>query len=140
MAIATLPMLGGKVYAIWSPIMAQAALRNRNMTFEVFLIEFTQYIFGLTDESKHALREGGAVAEILRQTPSSMAGQNLYRMNLRALVYVAERINAIGEDGLAIENVYLWLRDMMTMATAEALYGRRENPLAKDASLMDTFW
>lgn len=144
MAIATLPMLNGKVYAIWSPSLVQAAMRNKNMTFDVFGIEFAQRVMGITDEAAAIIKGPGGVEESL--APETMAaikvamtGQNLYRMNVSALTFIATRLNTFGPT-VDVPNLYRWLRELMTMATAEALYGPSNNPLREDPSLIDALW
>lgn len=147
--IATLPMLNGKVYVIWSPVLAQAALRNPDMTFDVFALEFAQRVFGASDDAVARLRgernDGGVAAgdhmrRILHPLKAALAGQHLFRMNVKALNYVAERLNAIDPaGGLEVENLYDWLRQLMTMATAEALYGA-QNPARKEPGILDAEW
>ncbi len=144
MAIATLPMLGGKVYVAWSPSVVQSALRSKHMTFDVFSLEFAQRVFGLSDDTMKILWGNGkieetVVPEIMHSIKAAMMNQHLFRMNVRALTYVAERINAIDERGLDIDDLYPWLRHLMGMATAEALYGH-ENPTRKDPSILDSTW
>jgi hypothetical protein len=142
--IATLPVLSGKIYSIWSPALIQSALRNRNLTFDVFGIEFAQRVFDLDDDAMKIIRGPGSVEEsssheVMMAIKPAMNGQNLYRMNVRALSYVAGRLDATAADGLRVDNLYLWLRGLMTMATAEALYGSH-NPLRNDESLIEALW
>ena len=70
----------------------------------------------------------------------AMTGEHIHRMNANALNYIAKDINGI-KKGSKMEhgNVWLWLRDVVTMATSEALYGP-ENPLRKDPSLLEDLW
>ncbi|KXJ87529.1 cytochrome P450, partial [Microdochium bolleyi] len=69
----------------------------------------------------------------------AMMGQNLFRMNVRALDHVADKLNELGSGTLRVENVYDWLRELMTMATAEGLYGH-QNPLRDQPELAHHLW
>ncbi|WZH50219.1 cytochrome P450 [Fusarium acuminatum] len=137
-------MLNGKIYAIWSPSLVQSALRNKDLTFDVFGIEFAENVFGLNKETMSIIQGTGSIGESLVSKMMSaikpaMTGQNLYRMNTRALEYIGSCINSIGREGLDVPNVYQWLRELMTQATAEAIYGV-ENPFMKDPALVDALW
>lgn len=56
MPICTLPMLNGKVYAITDPVLAQAAFRSKDMSFDPFVIAFTQKMTGLSDEAMEPIK------------------------------------------------------------------------------------
>ncbi len=140
--IATLPMLNGKMYAIWSPALIQAALRSKTLRFDPFIVEFTQPFLGLSDE---AFRPGLGPRERESLLPARMTGlhqamqpEHLHRMNAAALNYIAESLNAV-DAPIQIPNLYLWLRDLMTFATTEALYGS-ENPLRGRKDLVEDLW
>uniref|UniRef100_A0A0B7KRF5 Prostacyclin synthase n=1 Tax=Bionectria ochroleuca TaxID=29856 RepID=A0A0B7KRF5_BIOOC len=144
MAIATLPILNGKIYAIWSPSLVQSALRNKDLTFDIFGIEFAENVFGLNKETMSIIRGTGSIEESLVSKMMSaikptMTGQNLHRMNAEALKYIGSCINNIGGEGLNVPNAYRWLRELMTLATAEAIYGV-ENPFMKDPTLLNALW
>ncbi|KAL9564974.1 hypothetical protein ACKAV7_010888 [Fusarium commune] len=126
MVIATLPMLNGKIYAIWSPSLVQSALRNKNLTFDVFGIEFAENVFGLNKETMSIIRGTGSIEESLVS-------------KMMALEYIGSCINSIGREGLNVPNVYRWLRELMTHATAEAIYGVG-NLFKKDLALVDVLW
>lgn len=63
--IATLPILNGKIYAIWSPSLVQSALRNKGLTFDIFGIEFAENVFGLNKETMSIIRGTGSIEESL---------------------------------------------------------------------------
>lgn len=75
----------------------------------------------------------------MHRIKAAMQGDNLFNMNAKALGYIAGKLNEIDNDGERVGNLYTWLRDFMTMATAEGIYGR-ENPLKKDPGLVDALW
>ena len=71
----------------------------------------------------------------------AMMSDSVYRMNATALRSVASVLNAVpaGAQGLHVPDLYTWLQRLMTMATAEGLYGRA-NPLRKKPELLHNIW
>jgi hypothetical protein len=144
-ASATLPMLNGKVYVIWDAKMIQSAMRHKDLTFDILSLEFAQRVFGISDLGMEKFWgpdhdvETSIVPQVMHAIKGAMQGQSLYRMNVKALKYIAVRLNSIGEEGWKMPNLYLGLRDFMTMATSEGLYGS-DNPVRKDPSLIDAIW
>ncbi|KAJ1323902.1 cholesterol 7alpha-monooxygenase [Microdochium nivale] len=144
----TLPMLNGNSYALWSPHLIQQAMRHKNLTFDELGFGFAQRVFGPTQEAIDLLRgdpttdsgdENSPSAKSMAATKPAMMGQNLFRMNLRALNHVADKLNELGGEALEVDNVYMWLRDLMTMATAEGLYGQ-QNPFRDQPGLTHHLW
>jgi cytochrome P450 len=140
MAIATLPMLNGKVYAVWSPSLIQASLRSKEMSFDFFSIQFAARMLGIDKTSEKLIQtELNTGESFLHAAMSAMAnalrGEALQKMNGVALDYIAEYLNdipAAGKGkGLNISNVWQWSRDFITTATMEALYGEH-NPFRGD--------
>ncbi|KAL2877214.1 hypothetical protein SGCOL_007610 [Colletotrichum sp. CLE4] len=141
MGIATLPILNGKVYGIWDPILIQAVYRNRNLSFEPFAVEFAQRELGFNNETLKIIEGGNLLPEFFEGIHVGMAADNLHRMNATALSYVSDALDDLcnGSEVYETANFWLWMRDLMTMATTEALFGPG-NPLRKDASLMKDTW
>ena len=145
----TLPILSGKAYILYDIPLVQSALRHKNLTFDLLSLEFAQRVFGLSDLAMEKLWgpdheiESSVAPLTMQRIKAAMQGQNLLRMNVKALGYVAGVLNGIGkegeEGGLRVGNLYLWLRDFMTMATAEGIYGG-DNPVREDPSLIDALW
>tara|TARA_R110002060_G_scaffold42085_2_gene53590 strand:+ start:3386 stop:3718 length:333 start_codon:yes stop_codon:yes gene_type:complete len=65
-------------------------------------------------------------------------GTGLSELNQGVLEKVAASLNIINEDGETF-GLYRWVRDVLTLATADALYGP-ESPLNTDHSLIDCLW
>ena len=65
-------------------------------------------------------------------------GASLLDMNSRVLSTMAEYLDKIGTEGQTI-NLYRWTRDVLTIATAGALYGSK-NPVSDDNKLIDSLW
>ncbi|GKT50810.1 25-hydroxycholesterol 7-alpha-hydroxylase [Colletotrichum spaethianum] len=141
MAAATLPILNGKVYGIWDPVLIQSVYRNRDLSFEPFAVEFAQRELGFNNATLKIIQESTLVPEFFDGIHKSMTADNLHRMNANALAYVSNALDNVCKGSAAFEatNFFVWVRDLMTMATAEALYGPN-NPLRKDASLMEDTW
>lgn len=136
--VATLPMMNGKIYVITSPAFIQSAYRNKNLSFEPFMVEFSQRMLAISDETMGFIRKQDFLPEVTKQVHSSMLRDHVHRMNVNALDDLAQCMNAAGTT-LELDSLYLWLRDILTMATCHALFGSR-NPLRAEPSLQDAVW
>lgn len=142
MAIATLPILNGKLYGVWDPVLIQSVYRNRNLSFAPFAVEFAQRELGFNNETLKLLQnDTSLIPEFFEGIHVAMTAKYLHRMNANALSYISDSLNGLCKGGEPYEctNFFIWVRDLMTMATAEALYGPG-NPFRKDASLMRDTW
>jgi hypothetical protein len=94
----------------------------------------------LSDGIQEKLKNTNLVPEFFAAIHPAMTGDHIHRMNANALNCISKDINKIGGHGdLEHANLWIWLRDLVTMATAEALYGS-ENPLRQEPSLLDDLW
>ena len=140
MPIASLPILNGKMYAVWDANLIQAIYRNKNFSFEPFIIEFARREIGYDDAADKIVRETDLVPDFIRTSHDGMNTHHLHQMNVNALRYVGDRLFAIRSDeDLVVPNLYLFTRDLMTMATCEVLYGK-ENPAKKSPTFLDDVW
>ncbi|KAF4983952.1 hypothetical protein FZEAL_744 [Fusarium zealandicum] len=139
--LATLPILGGKLYIILDPAIIQSAYRNKRLSFEPFAVEFAQRELLLSDKAFKIVKETSLVPEFFASIHPAMTGANLHLMTANALNYVSGQLGLIGDGGKALDipNLYLWVRDLMTLATTEALYGP-ENPIRENPSLIKDLW
>lgn len=142
--IATLPILGGKTYAIWDPALIQSALRQKTLSFEPFAVDFVQTMLGMSDKSYVAFRDTperpSLVPEFFEALHLTVRGEPLHRMNANALNYISDRLDSLsGEKTTDVNNFYIWLRELMTLATTTALLGK-DNPLLHDGDLVDHLW
>lgn len=141
--IATLQMLWGKLYAVWDPQLVQAALRSRVASQEPFVVEFAQKSFGLSAETFAKVTSNpDLVPAFTDAIHNSMNSRNVNEMNTHSLEYISQTLDNIkaGEDGgLEVPNLYLWVRDIITLATGRSLLGK-ENPFEKDSSLIECLW
>jgi hypothetical protein len=137
-------MLTSKLYVINSASLAQSAFRHKNLSFDPFTLEFAQRMLAISNESMVPIRFPGDdktpsfLAEFVKELHGAMAEKHLGKMNASALQRVANTVNEIGTT-FETESLYLWLRNMMTVATSDALFGSR-NPLRRDQSLVDAIW
>jgi hypothetical protein len=141
-------MLNGKMYVIWKLSLIQAGLCSNYLSFKPFVLEFAQPFMGMSDEQFARVNgtpdEQPFVRKFVIAIQGAMGREHVHPMNAAALnYYVADELNAIGgshgREALEVPNLYFWLRRLMSIATAEALYGP-ENPLCKNENLVDDFW
>ncbi|KAH6884112.1 cytochrome P450 [Thelonectria olida] len=155
--IATLPMLNGKIYAIFDPHLVQAVLRNKIASFEPFVTDFAQKTFGLTAETFAKITSNSKIVpEFTDAIHASFQTEMLHKMNVHFLSQISARLGAIStgtvtvdannggkevivKNGLQVDNLYLWCRDVMSLATTRALYGNSD-PYNADPSLVEMAW
>ncbi|KAF7546913.1 hypothetical protein G7Z17_g8090 [Cylindrodendrum hubeiense] len=140
--IVTLPMLTGKMYAVWDPALIAAGLRNKSLSMKPHTLAFAKVLSQLRDETDTIIRgpenDAPIIEHMVRHViPSSLAGSGLQHLNEVALEQLALRFSSISSE--SIPNVWLWLRNLMTLPTTKALYGD-EDPFFKDPSLQDILW
>lgn len=138
-------ILNDKAYVTWSPSIIQTCMRHKNMSIADMGIGFANHVFGMprpeedpnnqtagTDEPV-ALAHGNPLDPFLN-------GKPLFAMNVVALTTVADAMNAIPANApLEIPNLYRWLRNHITLATTNGLFGGR-NPFRRDLSLVDNLF
>ncbi|KAF4966884.1 hypothetical protein FSARC_5497 [Fusarium sarcochroum] len=139
--IATLPILGGKLYVVFDPAIIQSIYRKKALSFEPFASEFAQRELLIGNETAQKLKTTSLVPDFFSAIHPAMTGDHLHRMNANALNYVSKELATIGdaESSLKSSNLWLWLRDLITLATSEALYGP-ENPIRQNTSLIEDLW
>ena len=129
--IMTIPMANKRMYAINSPQLVQAAMRSKALSFEPFIIEFSQNFLGFTAAEFAVVPR--LLPDFIRALHGAMLGEHLHAMNAKALGHLGGILNAIGggdgDGALEMDNLWKWLQTTVTLATSEALYGHR-NPLA----------
>ena len=139
MAIATLPILGGKIYAIWDIALIRSGLKTKTMSFDDIMISHAQGLLGLNDKSLSISRDG-MLADLMHVTKPILAGEPLVRINVTVLNHAALVFNEISTgETYEIPDLYDWVQTTATLATTEALYGEA-NPFSRDSSLLDDVW
>ena len=137
--IASLQMLWGKMYTIWDPYLAQSALRAKTASFEPFESDFSQKTIGLSKAAAAKTTQPGVLPGLNEVIHVSLRPSSVHAMNVQALTFISRTLDHIGREGIEAPNLYLWLRDLITMATTRALYGK-ENPFEKDPKLSQLHW
>lgn len=132
-------MLNGKVYVVSDPDLTLAALRNRSLSFDPFLSDIIQGMTKATPETMSIYNDTAFFGAWIKIIYGGMAGQSLLHLNLSALGNIADRMNAIDGREVQVEDLYLWNRELLTLASTDSLYGSR-NPLKADKSLIDAYW
>jgi len=134
--ICTLPMVGGKIYQINSPALISSAMRNKDLSFAAHAKKWAVGAIGLTERQFQLIMS--QYDELNHTIHSSLTGKDLYQMNTMALRDVADTLNAIRpESELHVPDVFLWLRDLMSLATMKALFGEK-NPMT--SKTVENLW
>jgi hypothetical protein len=140
--IATLQMLTGKMYAIWEPTLIAAALRNKNLSFKPQVMAYTKNLTNISEESNRILRgpknDFPSYEPMMGHViPQSLAGASLRRINDLALELLARELSGLEEKEM--DDLWMWIRTIMTTLTAKALYGK-EDPFTKNPEMEDLLW
>lgn len=121
-------MLHGKMYVINSPDLVHAAMKNLDISFEPFLLEFSVGLLGLSGKIIRIIEQRHVMDALMGVIHSTLMGESLSKMNLQALTVVAETLNAVQKDSpILISDTYIWMWEFMGVATMIALLGRK-NP------------
>ncbi|KAK0635126.1 cytochrome P450 [Bombardia bombarda] len=144
--IATLPMADKRMYMLTSPALIQAAMRSRSLSFEPFMNEFAQKMVALTDAEWAPVP--ALTPQFIKTIHASLTGDHLAKMNLVALNnHVAFFLNKVIPPTsfsacLEIPDLYAHLKTLVTLATADGLYGPdpATNPFRARPSLIDDLW
>ncbi|UZP37012.1 hypothetical protein NXS19_004828 [Fusarium pseudograminearum] len=130
--IVTLPMLNGKLYVINSPDLIQAALRNNDISFTPFILESSKAMWGLSDNAMASISDLANLKGGMQIIHSTLGGESLHKLNISSLSKFMTYLNRVKAGGtLGIADTYTWLRDMLTDASATAVYGPK-NPITVD--------
>ena len=137
-------MINSKLYVITEPALVQSAFRNKSLSFEPFMVEFSQRMLGVSDKTMGPIKNIPAdekapsfLREFVREIHTAMMGEHLNKMNASALNQVASTLNSL--DVIKPESLYLWLRQMLTLATCNALLGNH-SPFIDNPGLVDELW
>jgi hypothetical protein len=144
MSAVTLPVLNQKNYFIFSPYLAQQAMRSRNLDFDLVGLAFARSVASISDQAMAERVKKGPntyTTDTVAAIKSSLTGTGLHGMNTAMLTHVASQLNAVGfnDDGICVQKMWLWMRDLMTMATVEAFYGHA-NPFRTDPAGLKALW
>ncbi|KAI1293908.1 cytochrome P450 [Xylaria venustula] len=137
--IYTMPLLNKKVYVINSAVLVNAAFSNRNMSFGPFIIDFVKQMEELSQKARIAYTEGGMHGQLMQIFSIYLSGQHMRSMNAVQLNHMSTYLPPPGSQ-MNVENLWIWLRDILTFTKTTALLGSKLNPWLKDRSLVETYW
>lgn len=138
MLICTLPMLHGKMYVANSPSLIAAAMRHGDISSMPFQIEASSAVLDLPKHHIDTIMQP-AILHHLEQTMAANLRQDaLYKMTRASLKYLAGVLNTINPiSPLEESDGFEWIKGVLTMATATALYGK-DNMWT--AEMLDDLW
>lgn len=140
--VVTLPMLNKKNYIIFSPHLAQQGFKHHNLDFDLIGLAFARQVASISDQAMvERVKKGpnNYTADTLSAIKKGLTGRELQEMNAAMLSYVAGQLNAISDKNLTVPDLWLWMRDLMSMATVEAFYGHA-NPFRDDQGFLENLW
>ncbi|KAK1752886.1 cytochrome P450 [Echria macrotheca] len=142
--IATLPMLTGKVYAVYDPALIAAGLKSKALSTKPQTQAVAGPLVGLGKETAELLRtdRGSALMDSTTAVISSaLAGSNVAPMTAAALDRISSLLGSLAAGSpAAIPNTWMWVRSILVEATAHGLYGKVHNPFAKNPGIEQSLW
>ncbi|KAK1751623.1 cytochrome P450 [Echria macrotheca] len=130
--ICTLPMLNGKLYLINSPSLISAAMRNRDLSFDPFAVEFSVKLLDIEEKWYRAWMEPGWYQSMTDVIHASLTGENLRVMKAACYRELAATLNGYDQT-IEIKNAYDWLALIVPRAFNKALFGAQHNPMTDEA-------
>lgn len=144
---ATLSIFGHKVYVIFSPSLAQAALRNRDLSFEPFVVLASHALANLEGRSLKLLKDGTISRAFFHTLPTVVSAEPISRMAATGLLsltgeidHLCRRIDLSVDKQVDIPDLFGYLKRTMTLAVTDALYGLKDNVFREDLTLIDDLW
>ncbi|KAK4244311.1 cytochrome P450 [Corynascus novoguineensis] len=150
--IATLPMLAGKIYAVWDPYLIASGLRTKSLSTTPHLIDATPRATQVSKPAVDLINSPRGLQlfdhMILHVIPSSLKGGSLQTMTTTALADVASQLTSLAPPSsssapVVLPSAWLWIRHLLTAATTRALYGEGNNdnnPFATDPRAEPALW
>lgn len=141
-------MLLGKVYVVNSPSFAQAVFRNKSLSFAPFVVEFVHRMDDLSISAKKAYAEGlhTSVMQLFAARMNGSARKRMAAMTLQELNKLLPHHRlSVGDmaescNNTPVQDLWIWLRAIMTISTTSSLLGKKNNPWIKDPSLVESYW
>lgn len=120
-------------------------MRHRDLDFDLVGLQFAKDVAAISDQAMAERIKKGPntyTTDTVTAIKTSLTGQGLHHMNTAMLSYMTSQLNSIGtgdDGGLHVPSVWIWMRDMMSMATVEAMYGSA-NPFRADLAGIHALW
>lgn len=139
-----------KIYIVSSPDLISAVdRRSKTISFAPYVVQFAKRILvpsqhGIDTLGEDLLEEHGAVGlrpETLSIMHHSLApGEDLLkvtRVMLESASWLLQSPEELHEDGKV--NLFEWVRQFVTKASTDAIYGAKQNPF-QDPAVYNGFW
>ncbi|KAF2194765.1 cytochrome P450 [Zopfia rhizophila CBS 207.26] len=145
--IYTLRLPGRKVYIVTSPKLATLCDRNaKAVSFRVYVLTFARRILVPSSKAMSALAEnlydddGGLLPQTVQAMHDAMiGGENLEQTTFALLQSLAPKLSSPKEIGIGGRiKMFEWVKDVVTQASTDAIYGKRDNPF-HDPAVSDAF-
>ncbi|KAG6362152.1 hypothetical protein INS49_010381 [Diaporthe citri] len=118
-------------------------MRHRDLDFNLVGLAFARQVADLSHQALGERVKKGPntyTAETVAGIKSGLMGHGVKRMTAAMLAHVGSQLNPIDAgQGLHVPSLWVWMRDMMTMATVEVFYGHA-NPFRADPAGLDALW
>lgn len=156
--IYTLPVLNSRLYIVNDPALAAAVQRTKTLSFNPIIPNVTQRVLGFDDATTQIIAKGidregtsgprGFYPEMHDMVYGLLSpGDALNNLTLSAVKEFAAELDAyvkvlkaaeFSRSGKA-EDLLLWIRHIVVIATARFIYGSH-NPVKRVPQLEDAFW
>lgn len=139
-----MPILSKKIYVITSPDFLQSVFRSNCLSFEPFMLEFSQRLLGISNKIMEPTRRKlntnspRFVHQVIQEIHTSLTGKALTELSLHTLNSFVPAVNNISSP-CTIQSLYIWLRSTLTMATTDSLFGLH-NPMRSDPKIIHSYW
>ncbi|EDU45700.1 conserved hypothetical protein [Pyrenophora tritici-repentis Pt-1C-BFP] len=146
--IFSIPVLFDKAYLVNSPLFAQDIFRKKSVSMIPLVIEFIGRLRELSEPAKKAYADG-LRSKVIHLFAARLTGSERKKMaaaalqELTGLLPQTLRSESGGPDmgrDAVVQDLWLWMRSIMTITTTSSLMGKENNPWSKDVSLVDTYW
>ena len=87
--------MNSRMDIVTSPALIQSVYRSKTLSFDPFMIEFTQAMLKVSDRSMTPIKSPGFLPDHVKEIHRAMAGEHLYKMNAKALVRIVFLITGI---------------------------------------------
>ncbi|KAK4201355.1 putative cytochrome P450 E-class, group IV [Triangularia verruculosa] len=145
-AIVTLPMLTGKMYAIWDPSLISAGLKNKHLSTKPQIKSAVSPLMKVSKGTVDLMMgdQGDHLQDriMLHAIPTSFSGEAQQSFIEGALKEVSRQFTSLSSSSQQqdIPNVWVWVRELVAKATTPPLYGKDQDPFTRDPSLIQYFW
>lgn len=139
-----------KIYVVTSPALVSAIDRQaKSISFAPTVVEFAKRILIPSQKGIDALAEDleqrngghGVRPETLKVMHSSLTGEHLLDLTQAMLRNIEQRLGRLAESRTEGKQVGLfnWVREVVTSASTESIYGVDKNPF-QDPAVGEAFW